>query len=280
MNLKNLFNQNIYVKIVCAVLLVIASLLSMFVISKPATSPETYSSVIKSIDDKKATVMGVTATAATVSTVLAVVPGDGTTPIATQIMELSEYLLLVVCALVLEKSLITVMGYVSFCFLVPMACILLAVYIFIKREMLKTLAYKFFILAAVLVVIIPLSVKVSDLIYEVNSDAVEDLSKGLEVEITVQDDEDKNWLEKMVDTVKSGVNDAAEKAKEILNRFIDVIALFVITCCVIPIIVFIAVLWFIKLLFGLSFSFQNFRKNNMFQMYKNSENNNIDNNYI
>ena len=55
-------------------------------------------------DYLKETVTNATATAAATSTALAAIPGDATTPIANQIMELCSYLLIVVCALVLEKS--------------------------------------------------------------------------------------------------------------------------------------------------------------------------------
>ena len=35
-------------------------------------------------------------------------------------------------------------------------------------------------------------------------------------------EENKSWLGKIVDKIKDGVSDAGEKAKQILNRFIDV----------------------------------------------------------
>ena len=122
-------------------LLLVVAILSMTVVSKVATSPESYQSTIKSIDEKKAAVMGVTATAAVTSTALAMIPGESTTPIANQIMDLSSYLLIVVCALVLEKSLLTVAGYLAFNFLIPIACLLLGIYVFVKKDMLKMIDY-------------------------------------------------------------------------------------------------------------------------------------------
>ena len=43
-----------------------------------------------------------------------------------------------------------------------------------------------------------------------------------------------------------------DKTKELLNNFIDVIALFIIAYCAIPIIVFLVVIWFIKFLFNIT----------------------------
>ena len=253
MRIKELMSKEITKKMICVVLLLAIALLSIFVISKPATSPESYRSTIESIDEKKATVMGITATAATASTVLAAIPGDVTTPIANQIMEISSYLLIVVCVLVLEKSLLTVMGYLSFNILIPIACGMLGVYTFLKKETLKILAIKFIVFALVIVTIIPFSLKISDLIYEVNKTTIEQVTTEIDESITEEEnEEDKSWLDKMLDKVKDSVSNAGEKAKQILNRFIDAIAMLIITYCAIPIIVVLLVIWFIKFLFGIT----------------------------
>lgn len=253
MKIKELMSKEITKKMICVILLLAIALLSIFVISKPATSPENYGSTIESIDEKKATVMGITATAATASTVLAAIPGDVTTPIANQIMEISSYLLIVVCVLVLEKSLLTVMGYLSFNILIPIACGMLGIYTFLKKETLKILAIKFIVFALVIVTIIPFSLKISDLIYEVNKTTIEQVTTEIDESITEEEiEEDKSWLDKMLDKVKDSVSNAGEKAKQILNRFIDAIAMFIITYCAIPIIVVLLVIWFIKFLFGIA----------------------------
>lgn len=250
MQIKELLSDENRRKVICLTILAIIALLSMFVISKPATSPESYKATIESIDEKKAMVMGITASAATASTVLAAIPGDVTTPIANQIMEISSYLLVVVCVLVLEKSLLTVMGYLSFNILIPIACGMLGIYTFFKKEILKTLAIKFVVFSLVIVTIIPLSLKISDLIYEVNKTTIEEVATDLDESIMAEEiDNDRSWLEKILDKVKNEVLNVGEKAKQILNRFIDAIAIFIITYCAVPIVVVIVVIWFIRFLF-------------------------------
>lgn len=253
MKFKKLYTNGYTPKIVYIALLMIVVLLSVTVFSKIATSPENYKETIKSIDDKKAVVMAVTATAATASTLLAAVPGDTTTPIANKIMDLSSYLLIVVCALVLEKTLLTVIGYLSFNILIPLACILLGVYVFSKKRTIRALALKLIVFALVIVLIIPLSMKISDMIYETNQTSVEQLTSELEENIEKDDSqEDKSWIDKTLGKIKDGVSDIGEKAKQILNSFIDAIAIFVIAYCVLPIIIVIFVFWFINFLFKLN----------------------------
>lgn len=272
MRYKEFISREITKKSICIILLLIVALLSMTVISKIATSPESYRSTIRSIEEKKATVMGVTATAAATSTALAAIPGDATTPIANQIMELSSYLLIVVCALVLEKSLLTVMGYLSFNLLVPISCVLLGVYTFIKKRTLKILALKFIAFAIVIVAIIPFSMKISDMIYESNQATIEQVTTDLE-ESVVEDGEktEKSWLDKTLDKLKESVSDVGEKAKQILNSFIDAIALFIITYCVLPIIIVFFVIWFINFLFKINIPTPNINAKRIVAKIKNQE---------
>lgn len=253
MNLKKIMSKDITKKSIFIVLLLIVALLSITVISEFATSPESYMSTIQSIDEKKSAVMGVTATAAATSTALAAIPGEATTPIANQIMELSSYLLIVVCALVLEKSLLTVMGYMSFSILIPIACTLLGIYIFVKNKILKILSLKFIVFALVIVAIIPFSAQISDMIYETNKATVEQVTTELEEGVIENNNnEEKSWIDKMIDKVNEGVSDVEEKARQILNSFIDAIALFIITYCALPIIIVFFVIWFINFLFRLN----------------------------
>lgn len=278
MNIKQLLAKDITKKIICITLLLVLALLSIFVVSKYATSPENYKATIESIDEKKATVMGLTATAATASTVLAAIPGDVTTPIANQIMEMSSYLLIVVCVLVLEKSLLTVMGYLSFNILIPIACGMLGFYTFIKKETIKVLAIKFIVFALVISTIIPFSLKISDLIYEVNKTTIEQVSTTVDEAIVQEESkEESSWLDKILNKVKEGVSNAGDKAKQILNKFIDAIAIFIITYCAIPIIVVLLMIWFIKFLFGITIPVP---KANNIPLIKRSKKENVANDLI
>lgn len=235
-------------KLVIAVLLLIIAVSSVTVFSKKAANPESYKATIQSIDDKKATVMSVTAGAAATSTLLALVPGDATTPIANQIMRISSYLMIVVCALVLEKSLLTVMGYLSFRILIPVACVLLGIHMFYKKEMLKNLAVKFIVFAIAVTAIIPFSIKIGDMICETNSIVIEQVT-----EETIQsDDENDTWLNNLGDAITNGISGAGEFAKQKLNRFMDAVAVFIVAYCVIPVVVIIAMVWFVKILFGIN----------------------------
>lgn len=170
--IKLFFAKN-RIRIVAFVLTLILMVCSVTIFGKIFTNPQTYSDTIQSIDEKKVTVLSVSAAIAGSSTLLASVPDDATTPLANELMDLSTYLLLVVCILVLEKSLLTVFGAVSCYVLFPIACVFGLAYIVQKKQVLMSWAIKLAILALALLSIVPAAMKISDYIYDVNQIKIE-----------------------------------------------------------------------------------------------------------
>lgn len=246
----NQWIKHYYKKIIVVLLLLAMALSSVFVIAKYATAPESYRMTIQSIDDKKSAVMGITAAAATTSAVLSAIPGDVTDPIANQIMNISSYLMLVVCVLVLEKSLLTLMGFLAFDFLIPASCVLFGVYTFLRKEALKTLAIKLIIFSIVIVGIIPCSLKIGDMICEINSASVAQVTESVDEIEEAEKEEDQSWLDGVIHKFKDSTAAAGDYAKQKLNDFIDAVAIFIIAYCVIPVITVILVIWFVKYLLG------------------------------
>ena len=109
-----IFNKNLYQKITVLTILFIIALLSVTVVSDYATSLEVHAVTLEELDEKKMTALGLTASVTAVSTAISAIPGDAATPIAEQISELTTPLLIIVCAIYLEKFLLTTLGYVSF----------------------------------------------------------------------------------------------------------------------------------------------------------------------
>lgn len=259
--------------ILVIVLLAIA-LISIFGISKVASSPEFHAKTIKSLDEKKMTVMELTAATAGTGTALAMIPTDATTPLANQILELSSYLLIVMGAIFLEKILLTLTGYVTFNFLIPIACLLFGIYVFIKKDILRNLAIKLCIFGIVIFMLVPVSVKVSNLIEDtyqtsINQTIEEAQNTQIEAqETTSEESEDGGILSglasKVQDAISSigdNVSKLIEKGKTALSNFIDAIAVLLITSCVIPIAVLIFFIWIIKIIFGINIPVGNIKKN-------------------
>ncbi|MBE6892368.1 MAG: hypothetical protein E7481_10230 [Ruminococcaceae bacterium] len=244
-----------YLKKIIASILVIAILLcSITLLGKIFTDPQTYNKTVQSIDEKKATVLGVSAAIAGTATILAAVPDDSTTPLAQEMMDLSTYLALVVCILVLEKSLLTVLGATSCYILLPISCLLTLGFIIKKNHALLSWAIKICIFAIALLILVPGSMKLSDYIYEINQTTEEAVSE--EIVQSTEPEEEIAWYLKLWNTVTETIKNTAEAAiesgQEALNRFIDSVSVFVIAYCAIPILTVLLFLGLVKYLFGLN----------------------------
>lgn len=69
-------------KCITAVILLLVAILSITVIGKYASAPENHQKTIASLDEKKQTVMELTAASTVTSALITLLPGDTATPIA------------------------------------------------------------------------------------------------------------------------------------------------------------------------------------------------------
>ena len=91
-------------------------------------------------------------------------PGDVGTPIANKLADLSSYFLIVLCAIYLEKYLVTITGYAAFKIFIPAACVLFAANMMVRNRSVDKLARRLLIFGICIFLVVPASVKVSDLI--------------------------------------------------------------------------------------------------------------------
>lgn len=159
--MKNNFDRK---KRIAAVVLLLVAILSVTVIGKYASAPENHQKTIASLDEKKQTVMELTAASTVTSALITLLPGDTATPIAEKMADVSGYLLIVLCAIYLEKYLVTITGYVAFTYLIPAACVLWILNLFFANATVRKLAAKLAVFGIAIFLVVPASVKISDLI--------------------------------------------------------------------------------------------------------------------
>lgn len=237
---------------VCIVI-VLAALASLGV-SDFLSSPEFHAGSLASLDEKKVTVMELTAASAAASVAISAVPGDATTPIANQVSELSSYLLLVTGVILLEKILLTLTGYLAFKLLIPLACALVIVSLVCSRAFLRQLALKLAVFGLVLWLLIPASLQVSSLVedtFDVQQTLEQAAQAADNMEESEEADEDGGWLSQIGDAVSGAVSGVVEDAENALSRFVDAIAMLVIVNCVIPLLVLWLFLWLAKVILGI-----------------------------
>lgn len=266
-------------KILFALIPIVIALLSFFVIARFTSSTEFNAKTIQSLDDKKTTVMELAAASIAASAAITLIPGDVGTPIANKLADLSSYFLIVLCAIYLEKYLVTITGYAAFKILVPIACVFFSGYLLWRKEILRVVAQKFLLFGLAVYLVIPASVKVADMIETTYASSIEstiETAKQTTDEIESETGEsgqvdDKSSNEKsqsdsdsdskenaggffsgLFNKVQEGVSTATANVENVLNNFIEALAILLVTSCLIPILVLIFFVWLVKMLLGLN----------------------------
>ena len=260
--------KQIVKKILITILLIVVALVSIFGVSKVATSEDTYAKTIKYLDEKKITVSEMSALSIGAATGIAMAPGDWTTPLANRIMDLSSYFIIIIGVIVLEKILITLLGYAVCNILIPLGCILGIMYVLIMNERLKAFTLKWIIkiacLSIVMITIVPISVNLSGYIEDKYSHTInQTLEQAKEIGKEVSEEEAKDKEEGVWDKITNGISNAVtavgegfsnllERAELLLNNFIDSIAILIITTCAIPILVLLILLKLVNMIFDIA----------------------------
>ena len=237
--------------LILTTVLLLGALVSMFVLTEITTSKEMFKGVVEVLNQKSKNVLSLTATTAATSTAISLLPDDAGIPIANEIANLSSWLLIITCAIQLEKFLVISMGYVSFGLLVPVACVSGIIYQFNKNEVFKRFAIKFLIFAIVLFLIIPTSIGVTKII-DKSVDELNGLYEPVQEEV-IEEPAEKGFWDKLINKVESSIDAAIEKAENTLNKLVNEIAALIVTSIVIPILVFLLFIWITNAFFSTSF---------------------------
>jgi hypothetical protein len=235
-------------KITGILVLLLVAVLSITKLSDWASDPANHAHSIAQTEDNIATVMKLSAGAAASSVAVTLLPGDIATPVANQLAELSKYFLLILSALYLEKYLITLTGYITFTWLVPIICALLAAYIATRRHVFLKISGKIALCAAAICLVIPMSIQISDVVYATQETDVESTIDEMD-NFEVPEDEDANIIDKITGLVTNAVDFAVDRATDIVTDLIGSLAIMLTISCLIPILVFVLLIWLLKMIF-------------------------------
>ena len=268
---KKRIKENHIFRIVMIVLCIVIALVSNIVLSKNYSSPEytVNKKTITYLDEKKTTALELCAGATALSAAITLIPGDTGTPIAEKLTDLSGYFLIVVSAIYLEKYLLTILGALTFRWLITAAMIASALYFGIRREFFWKIGVKILIFGLAVYAVIPVSVHVSQLIYNTYQESIdttlaetENLISQTEGNAQSSTESDQNsgdegffagLVDKAKDTIeqaKDTASIATEQFKYMLNKFIDGLAVLIVTTCLIPILVMVFFVWIVKMILG------------------------------
>ena len=242
-----------------AVFCILLAVLSFFVLARTLSNPETFSDIFESIDSKIQSVLKLTASSTAASAGITAVPGDIGTPIAEKLADFSEYGVLILCVLYAEKYLLTILGSAVFRYILPAVCVVYILSFFRRFEGIRPILQKIAAVSLALFLAIPLSIHISDTIYRTYQSSIDSTISAAEDlaedgALLSEAGDDQNAIQKVLDFLSESTTDIAERGGEILNRFIESLAVMIVTSCLIPILVLAFFLWMINQILGVNIS--------------------------
>ena len=256
------------------VALVVAALISAFPLRAHFSDPTAYAHTVERLDDKRNVVLGLTAAATGASAAITAIPDDTGTPIAERLIDLSGDLAIVLIAIYIEKYLLTIFGFTAFGILIPVACALLVAVVLTRRRSqiwvtLGGVATKLILMGIVLVITVPASVAVTDMIertYDLSistEEISEEVAAGEDSAGEAGDAEEAtgnpfvdawNFLSSVPELLGNAASDLTDELLNSVSDLIDGFAVLILTTCVVPIGVLAFFLWAANLVTGIDVS--------------------------
>ncbi|MBE5905287.1 MAG: hypothetical protein E7277_00645 [Lachnospiraceae bacterium] len=264
-------------KAIAVVVLLVIAVLSFTKVASWIEKPATHAKQIATLDEKKETVLKLTAVTTATSTMITVLPGDVATPIAEKLADVSGYLVVVLCAIFLEKYLLVITGVAVCKIMIPLLCLLVGIQLFARKEILDRVIVKLALFSVAICMVIPASVGIANMIERTYESSVQEAIDGgtkvsekfgIEEEEPVEEtkEESKSFWEKITgwtkdvsenvqDTVssfsKEHIKEVLNSAQKEINNLIEAVAVMIVTSCLIPILVFVFMVWIVKTLLNI-----------------------------
>lgn len=234
--------------------LAVIALLSFTLVAGIVTSKRVMDPTTAYLDEKRTTVMELSAAALAASGAVTLIPGDVGTPIANKLADLTMYSLIVLCALFLEKYLVAVTGVIAFRIVIPLSCVIGIIYLcWIRQEKLKSLAIRLAVFGLVFAMLTPISVMISKAIDQSYGTTInEAITNAQENAEDLQENSDNgNLIDRFIQQIKGGISTLTARFEKTLNNLLEAFAILLVTSCIIPIIVLIFMFWCFKMIFQL-----------------------------
>ena len=242
-------------RLLIAALLLLLAVLSALFVTEWASAPATHTATAQALDEKVNTVLQLSAASALVSSAVTLLPGDVGTPIADKLADFTTWFLLILSVLLAEKYLLGILGVVAFRILIPLGLLSAAVSLFCFPRRLRALAVKLAVLGLALFLVIPLSLGVSDMIYRAYEESIQDtVETADQLSTDATEFSAAETDSSLLGIVTSKLNTWRSRAVDALNRFLQTLAVMLVTSCVIPLLVLLFFLWLIKQFTGLDLS--------------------------
>ena len=228
---------------------VVVALVSMFLLTKLSLLPAITNYSVSYLDSQRTTVTELSAASLASSAALTFIPGDVGTPIANKLADLSMYTVIVMCALLLEKYLVSITGILAFRILIPLACIIYIAYeAYFHNPGMMSIAKRLVALGLVLYALIPASVFVTKTIDNIYKTSIQEtIQEANQQSEEIESQANNNVIDQFVNGLKNGISGLTNRFQTTLNKLIEAFAILIVTSCLISIMILVLMIWVVKM---------------------------------
>ena len=246
------------VKVLLAVFFI---LLSIFVLAYEVPESKFVQSTIESLDKSRNQIMDFSGATIATSLAITALPDDFGTPLADTLADMNTYFVFDFAVLFVEKLLVVEGIKLAFTYVIPVALILYILGLLFAKDSIKAFGIKLFIFGMAVVFVIPISthftekvcadylVYVDETITEANDGAqkVSRIMSTEEDETTIFDK-----LSAAFKTAMDEMSDLLAYFENVLKKFVNSIAIILVTTFVLPLFVWMIFKWLLSELFTLN----------------------------
>ncbi len=233
---------------------VFLALFSIFILTKKLPELKLYTETIESLDESSDVVAKLTAGCMGLSLVIDFLPDDYGSSLAGTLADFDKYLVLLLIAIFLEKMLVTEGTAIAFTYLFPAACVTYIVAFLTNRCSIEIFARKLAALALTIALVVPCGTHLANTVgktyleyVDVTIESAEQYSSTISDNLTATDEgEAQTLIERFSDAISSAITsikDIADNLKVTISKFMNSIAILIVTTCIVPAAMFFFLMW-------------------------------------
>ena len=246
------------VKVLLAVFFI---LLSIFVLAYEVPKTKLVQETVESLEESRIQIMDFSGATITTSLAITALPDDFGTPLADTLADMNTYFVFVFAVVFVEKLLVVEGIRLAFTYVIPIALVLYILGLLLTKDRVKVFGEKLFIFGMAVVLVIPISTHFTETIcadYLVYVDeTIAEANDGAEKvnEIMSTNPDEATIFEKLSNAFKTAMkemSDLMDYFENVLKKFVNSIAIMIVTTFVLPLFVLMVFKWLLNELFTLN----------------------------
>ncbi|MBR7927168.1 hypothetical protein KBI51_03125 [Aerococcaceae bacterium zg-ZUI334] len=240
--------------------------------------------IAQELDSMKENVVKLTAISAASSTALTLIPGDVATPLAENLADISDYLIIVFIGLWFQKYLFSSMGLLVLKLIIPVGLAVNIYGLWVPQSapvytMVQRISRKIILFGVALFCVVPTTIFITNQIESTYKNTINrtiDEAQVIQSEVNKQEETSQNATQQeeqsadivgqlshalsgvvdfttgSINNVATAVSDLPNKMIKTLNNLIDSLAILIVVNCIAPIVIFVILIWLMNLIFGIN----------------------------